>query len=139
MDRFQFAFDARFRGFLRLAGIHPNNSEVVVGDGEFRARFGPMSARTPISNITETSITGDYRWWKAIGIRASLKDGGATFGSNTDRGVCVRFDDPVPILFGSLRPHPGLTVTVDDPEGLVAAIESRRTRDATGGGQDDSD
>lgn len=125
MDRFRFAFDDRFKGFLRLGGIHPHNSEVVVSDEELRVRFGPMRARTPLTNVEGTSISRGYRWWKAIGPRASMADWGATFGTNTDAGVCIRFKRPVPILFGNLRRHPGLTVTVEDPEGLRAAIEER--------------
>ncbi|WP_060711281.1 hypothetical protein [Pseudonocardia sp. HH130629-09] len=68
---------------------------------------------------------------KALGARLSLADRGVTFGSATERGVCIRFHRPVPALdpFGTLR-HPGITVTIADPERLVAAVEryAERTR-----------
>lgn len=128
MQRFGFAFDDRFRGFLRVVGVHEQNSDVVVGDGQFRARLGPMRMRTTLENISDTTVTRGYHWWKAIGPRVSVKDWGATFGTNTDAGLCVRFHDPVPILLGRARPHPGLTVTVADPDGLAAAILEERDR-----------
>ena len=128
MQRFPFSFDPKFRGFLRLAGIHPGNSEVVVSEDTFRARFGRFRVTTPMDNVTDASVTGDYHWWKAIGVRYSFSDGGATFGSNNDAGVCVRFRKPVPVYTRLLR-HPGLTVTVEDPEGVVAAIDKYRGAD----------
>ncbi len=69
---------------------------------------------------------------KSVGVRLSMVDRGITFGTNGDRGVCIRFHRPVPAAdpFGLLR-HPATTVTVADPEGLVAAV-TRRTGDRGG-------
>ena len=46
-----------------------------------------------------------------------------TFGSSTRQGVCLKFHEPIKAYIPGMRPHPGLTVTVTDPDGLVAALE----------------
>jgi hypothetical protein len=53
----------------------------------------------------------------------SLVDRGLTFASNRDRGVCIRFVEPVRgvDVLGVVR-HPGLTVTVEDVDGLIEAL-----------------
>ena len=51
----------------------------------------------------------------------SFADDGLTFGTNPDRGVCVHFRQRIPRVLG-FRPHSALTVTVEDCDGLVAAI-----------------
>ena len=126
IDTFEFAFAPRFTGLLRLIGITPETTLVTVTDDEFRVRFGGWTLSTPIANCTGTCLTEDYRWFKAIGARGSFKDKGVTFGTSTDRGVCVLFAEPVTALVpGNLMKHPGCTVTVGDCEGLVAALERR--------------
>jgi hypothetical protein len=131
VQRFEFAFEDRYRSFLRLIGVHPGNTEVVLtDDGRFVAQYGRMRVVTPRSNIAGTQITGPYRGWKAIGARASFADRGATFGTTTERGLCVRFHQPVRALFGSVVRHPGLTVTVRDCEALQAALEADAGLDA---------
>lgn len=127
MERFAFDFDPRFAPFLRAFGIRPDTAEVLLTDDDrFDARFGSFRLVTPIENIAGTERSGDYHWYKAIGARGSFADRGATFGTNTRAGLCVRFVEPVPALFGRRIPHPGLTVTVEDPAALEAAIEARR-------------
>jgi hypothetical protein len=122
---FEFEFDPRFRRLLALLGIRPSNSEVVLTDSTFSARFGRLRARTPVSNLKDVRITRDYRWFKAIGPRGSAADRGATFGTNTRAGVCVCFHQPITALPGNRQGHPALTVTVADPERLAAAIQRR--------------
>ncbi len=126
-ERFRFAFDDRFRLPLAAAGITPATSFVTLtADDRLVARFGPWTCETPISNVTCVERTGPYRWWRAIGTRLSFKDGGATFGSTTAGGVCLCFAEPVRALdaLGAFR-HRGLTVTVEDLDGFVAAVERR--------------
>jgi hypothetical protein len=68
-------------------------------------------------------VTTGYRWWTAVGARLSFVDDGLTFGTNATRGVCVHFHDKVPSRLRRSG-HSALTVTVADPEGLVAALDA---------------
>jgi hypothetical protein len=127
-ERFRFAFDERFRLALAAAGITPSTAFVTLtADDRLVARFGPWTCETPLANVTDAQRTGPYRWWRAIGPRLSFADGGATFGSTEAGGVCLSFAQPVRALdaLGMFR-HRGLTVTVADPDALVAAVEARR-------------
>ena len=130
-QRFAFAFDPRFRRVLAVLGVRPSTSWVVIDDDHFEARFGRWRVRTPVTNLSDVTITRNYQAIKAIGPRGSFADRGVTFGSSTRGGVCVCFHDPVTALAGRLVRHPGLTVTVDDLEGLADAVRSRI--DAVGG------
>ena len=126
-ERFRFAFDDRFRLPLAAMGVTPATAFVTLtANDRFVARFGPWTCETPLSNVTCVERTGPYRWWRAIGARLSFKDAGATFGSTTAGGVCLCFAEPVRALdaLGLLR-HPGLTVTVADLDGFVAAVDRR--------------
>jgi hypothetical protein len=126
VETFEFAFAERYRSMLRLIGVTPNTALVTVSDEELRVRFGRWRLSTSIDNVEGLERSGDYRWFKAIGARGSFADKGVTFGTNTDVGVCVRFHDPVSALLpGDVMAHPGMTVTVADPDGFAAAVESR--------------
>lgn len=112
----------------RVAVMSKDLAYVEVGDDDFVARFGPWIVRTPLTNVVSASVSGPYRWWRVVGpARLSFADRGLTFATNTRRGVCITFGEPVSgIEFtGSLR-HPGLTVTVDDVDGLVQALDARQ-------------
>jgi hypothetical protein len=122
--RFGFAFEPRMTPFAFALGATPLTSWVEVADGELRVRFGPWTARTSVANVTGAQVTGPYNFVKVVGPpRLSRKDSGATFATSTRRGVCITFREPIPaaVPFGLLK-HEGLTVTVDDPDGLVAAL-----------------
>lgn len=122
MRTFDFEFHPRYRYLLRPLGVHAGNSFVAITDDEeFHAKFGRWEIKTPLTNITGFERSGDYKWWKAIGIRGSLADHGLTFGSTTRHGVCVKFAEKIPALVAGPS-HPGLTVTVADPDALVAAL-----------------
>ena len=118
-------FDPPWRTLLGVAGIRPATSGVVLDDDGFHARFGRLRVDTPWSNVAGSCRMGPFRWYRAIGPRLSLADRGATFGSSVDGGVCVTFHRPVAGLFGSRRVHPGLTVTVEDPDALHAAMTAQ--------------
>ncbi|MFI6290396.1 hypothetical protein ACIBEJ_02360 [Nonomuraea sp. NPDC050790] len=123
-DRFDFAFDDRYRWPLWLLGIRPGNCAVMVTERGVRARFGPWELVTDLPNLAGAELSGPYAAIKAIGPRISLADRGLTFGTNTRQGVCLRFHHPVnggePI--GLMR-HPGLTVTVADPAALIRRLQ----------------
>jgi hypothetical protein len=120
---FPFRFDPRFTLMLRLGGITPATSVVEINDEAFEARFGRWAVETPTANLARFEVTGDYRWYRAIGVRSSLADRGLTFGSNARAGVCVCFHQPVssngPLLF---TVHTAVTVTVADVDGFAGAL-----------------
>jgi hypothetical protein len=120
---FAYAVDKRLAPFWLPFGLRPRKDGVTITeDGTFRATFGLLSVRTPLTNIDEAHVTRNYRWWTAAGARGSWVDDGLTFGTNSKAGVCVHFRDPVPSL---LRPkgHSALTVTVADVDGLVDRLQ----------------
>ncbi|GLZ38009.1 hypothetical protein [Actinokineospora sp. NBRC 105648] len=120
---FRFAFDGRFRVPLGLVGVTPSTAWVRVADGGLQVRFGPWALATPLGNIAGTEVTGPFSVWRGIGTRLSLADRGLTFSTNVNAGLCVRFREPVPGLepTGLLR-HPGVTLTVADPDALARAL-----------------
>lgn len=121
MTTFAFDFDPTWTWLVRLTtGATPDNSHVAVGDDRLVVDFGWLGIDTPLDNVRDVRITRDYRWFKAIGARGSLADRGATFGTTTRGGVCVCFHEPVRAL--PLFDNPGLTVTVEDLDGLADAL-----------------
>lgn len=126
-DTFRFRFDPLAMPVLVPLGVFPHNSSVTLTDDDrFVAKFGRWQVDTPLSNIDCVKVTGPYRRYKAIGLRGSRVDHGITFGTTAAGGVCVTFIEPIPRLIRGMKAHPGLTVTVVDPDGLAAAIEDRR-------------
>jgi hypothetical protein len=120
--RFDFEIDPRFAVPLTLIGVRPKTAWVDVDPHEIEVRFGLHRVRTRRTNIAHVCLSGPYRWWKAIGVRLSLADKGATFGSATEAGICLTFHSPVGILPGGRLRCPSLTVTVADPVGLQRAL-----------------
>lgn len=121
MTRFDFAFAQAYRRLARGFLVTPDTAWVEVSDEAFEARFGPWRVRTPLTNITDASVTGPYAFWKTAGpARLAITDRGLTFATNGERGTLILFKTPVRGLdaFGILR-HPELTVTVADVDGLA--------------------
>ena len=105
---------------LRLFGVHgAEDAWVDLGEDTLTARFGWFGATTPITNIASWRIEGPWLWITAIGVRRSIRNGDVTFGGSPHGGVRIDFREPV--QFGPFRP-PALYVTVDDLEGLAAAL-----------------
>jgi hypothetical protein len=125
-EQFAFDFDGRFRRPLSLVGVRAETAGVEVTDADVTVRFGPWRCTTRIDNVREVCITRDYEAYRAIGPRLSFKDRGVTFGTNTHMGVCLLLRTPVRGLdpLGLLR-HPGITVTVRDPERFAATLRER--------------
>ena len=106
----------------RCFGVRAADAHADVDGERFVARFGRWMCSTPVTNVATAQVTGPYRWWKVVGPpRMSLVDRGLTFATTAAGGVCLTFREPVAVLVPFLR-HPGLTVTVADPEGLLAAL-----------------
>ncbi|MFY9809613.1 MAG: hypothetical protein WAK86_20475 [Pseudonocardiaceae bacterium] len=127
-------FSFRFTAPYRLAGlpfgITPTTATVRVADGELAVRFGPWRVRTPLANVASTTITGPFGFLKTAGpAHLSFADRGLTMATNSIRGVCITFREPVPGIepTGLLR-HPALTVTVADCQGLAAVAAGRSRR-----------
>ena len=121
---FRYAVDSKLAPFWLPFGVRPSRDGVTISDdGRFLATFGFLRVETPLDNVDGAHITTGYRWWTAAGARLSMVDDGLTFGTNAHAGVCVHFAVKVPSRLRRSG-HSALTVTVADPEGLVAALTS---------------
>lgn len=137
-DRFAFEFDPAYRIAALPFAITPDRAHVEVDQEQLDVRFGFWRVRTPLTNVVDTEISGPFRWFKTMGpAHLSLADRGLTCATNGQRGICIRFAVPVRGMdpLGLLR-HPGLTVTVADPEGLARALEAGSAASQTTGTAD---
>lgn len=121
---FPYEFDWRAKPLLRTLGVRADRDGVRLTDDRLIASFGPLNASVELERIDTASVTGPYLAIKAIGPRLSAADHGLTFGTTAKAGVCIAFKEAIPPVFGPWC-HPGMTVTVADPAGLVAAIGAR--------------
>ena len=124
---FDFSFDALHRAFGLPLGITPRTASVEVDGDRVLARFGLWRLSTSLDNVEGTEVSGPYSPFKTIGpAHLSVADRGLTFATNSRRGLCIRFREPVAGIepTGRLR-HPGLTVTVADVDGLATALAAR--------------
>src|SRR4051795_6576495 len=124
MTTFSFRFDPAYRAAALPFGVMPATSSVTVDGGVLTVRFGLSRLRTPLANIVGTEVTGPYSFAKTAGpAHLSFSDRGVTFATNGERGLCMRVREPVRALDPTGRLlHPGATVTVDDVDGLAAAL-----------------
>ena len=123
--RFEFLFVPSYRLAALPFFVMPATSGVVVSCEMLTVRFGPWKVRTALSNVASAQMVGPFGFLKSAGpARLSFADRGLSFATNPDRGVCIRFGNPVAGIepTGIVR-HPGLTVTVADPEGLCTALQ----------------
>ena len=120
--RFPVRLGQRSRPLLRLLfGVRADNAYVDLDD-DLDARFGRFRVRTPVANVASWRIEGPWRWITAIGVRRSVRHGDLTFGGNHAGGVRIDFRERV-----RMSPFwiPALYVTVDDLDGLAAALATR--------------
>ena len=128
---FPYAVDKRYVALWAPFGLRPSKHGVTLtDDGRFVATFGFFRLETTIDNIDDAHITRGYRWWTAVGARASFVDDGLTFGTNHDAGVCVHFREKVPSALSRKKGHSALTVTVADLEGLERALRGGEPSDS---------
>ena len=122
-QRFPIRIGARSRPLLRLFGVGgPQDAWVGLDDGGLEARFGWFRALTPLSNIARWRIEGPWRWITAVGVRRSIRHGDITFGGSPHGGVRLDFVERVRVARFKV---PALYVTVDDLDGLAAALRQR--------------
>ncbi len=125
---FRFDFEGRYRLPAAVLGIRDGTASVTVSDDDrLDARFGRWSLTTDLANIVSVSVAGPYGYLKTVGpAHLSLSDRGLTFATNSRRGVCLCFAEPVSGIdpFGLIK-HPNLTVTVADCAGLAATVQRR--------------
>ncbi|MHB1430955.1 MAG: hypothetical protein ACYCVZ_02400 [Streptosporangiaceae bacterium] len=123
--QFEMAFERPFRLPLAALGVTPATAHVTVAADLLVACFGPWTCRTTPANVRAVCVTGPYRAYRAIGPRLSLADHGLTFGTTARRGVCLLFRESVPGIdpFGLIL-HPGLTLTVADPERFATTVRA---------------
>lgn len=108
---------------LRIFGVRPGERAMVTLRGDtLDARFGIAHAVIPLADITKWDISGPWNPITALGIRRSVRGGDLTFGGSAHGGVQVHFRVRPRILL--FRP-PSLFLTVDDLEGLGAALTAR--------------
>jgi hypothetical protein len=125
LGRFEFEFEPAFRLAALPFGVRPDRAGVEVRRDELDIHFGPWHVQIPRDDIVSVEVTGPYSPIKVIGPpHLSLRDRGLTLGTNHRRGVCIRLRRPIRGIdpLGLIR-HPGVTVTVADPDRLVALLE----------------
>jgi hypothetical protein len=127
---FPFAVAPRYALAARLFGIDADRAVVEVDQHRLTVRFGRWTLSTALANVAAATVTGPYDWWKVAGPpHLSFSDGGITFATTAAGGVCIVFHEPVPALLPvpALR-HGSATVTVAEPEALVAALAAGAAR-----------
>jgi len=107
---------------LLLFGVVPGNAWVQLLPGRVLARFGFFSAAIGLDDVERWTISGPYRWWRAIGLRGSPGRPELTFGGSTHGAVCLHLRRPVSIARRDVRE---LYLTVDDLEGFAAELSAR--------------
>lgn len=123
IERFPIRLGRRSRPLLRVFGVRGVANAFVELDGDdLDARFGWSHVRVPLDDIASWRIEGPWKWITAIGVRRSIRHGDVTFGGSPRGGVRLDFKGRVklgPFLI------PALYVTVEDLEGLAAALAAR--------------
>jgi len=126
LEEFRFRFDLVHRLAAAPFLVSPGAASVVIDRARraLVARFGPWTVETALANVEYATTTGPYHPLKTVGPpHVSLSDRGLTFATNDREGLCIRFRVPVRGIdpLGVVR-HPAITVTVDDVDGLRAAL-----------------
>ncbi len=124
---FPLAIDPSMRRWSRLFLIHPETCALIVDDERAVVVFGRWRLAVQLANIADVAVTGPYTWWKVAGPpRISFADRGATFATTAAAGICLELFEPVPAINPlPLLRHPGLTVTVADPERVAEFLRAR--------------
>jgi len=120
-QHFPYRFDKRWTPLFWVLGVSDDDGVEITDDGQLVATYGRFRVKTTLDNVEHTRVTGPHRWYTAVGLRLSFTDDGVTFGTNHYEGLWIKFVEKVPKVIG-FRDHSLLWVSVEDPEGLAAAI-----------------
>jgi hypothetical protein len=124
VEHFEFRFETVMQALALPFGVWPSNTWVEVDADEVHIAFGPWRMRFPRADVDDVTETGDYWLPKVAGPpHLSFADRGVTFATNRQRGLCIKLARPHKGIdpLGVLK-HPGVTVTVDDLDGLAHAL-----------------
>lgn len=134
-SRHDFVFAPSYRLPALALGITPRTAWVEVDEPdvavpELRVRFGLWRLRTPVANITSVHRSSDFAFLKTVGPpHLSFTDKGVTFATNGDAAVCVELRTPVKGIDPTGRiVHPGVTLTVADPDRLAEELAAHPAR-----------
>jgi hypothetical protein len=120
---FPIRIQPNLKPLLLFFGVHDDGrAKVRLAEGQFTATFGRFGATTPLANIERWDITGPYNSLRAFGVRRSIPQHDLSFGGSAHGGLRVHFREPVR---AARLMNTELYVTVDDLEGLAAALTAR--------------
>ncbi|MEN8704579.1 MAG: hypothetical protein ABF306_00440 [Nocardioides marinisabuli] len=135
VTRHEFAFAPTYRLPALALGITPRTAWVELDDPEaaaqeLRVRFGLWRLRTPVANITGVQRSGGFAYLKTVGPpHLSFSDKGVTFATNGEAAVCLELGTPVKGIDPTGRiVHPGVTLTVADPDRLAQELTAHPAR-----------
>lgn len=117
------AIEPRWGALLRIWGVTPRRAFLRLDGDRLEARYGWWAIRTTLDNVEGWTLTGPYRWWRAIGLRSSWPFRDFAFDTNARQGICLRFRARV--RFGGIFRVATLTVTVAEPDALAAVLTAR--------------
>jgi hypothetical protein len=121
-ERFAFRFEPLMVPFAAFATVIPGRAFVDLDGDEVHIGFGVWHMSFPRAEVTKVRETGGFWLPKVAGPpHVSFADGGITFATNRQRGTCIELARPQRGPYPVLR-HSGVTVTVEDPEALEAAL-----------------
>jgi len=127
-ETYPFRFSGLVGALARVFGVRSDRAHASLSnDGVLTVRYGRWVATTPVANVRRVDVTGPYATIKVAGPpHLSFADGGATFATNRDEGVCIAFHEPVSALLPfRLLAHPSLTFTVDQPEQFAIRLREQ--------------
>lgn len=128
--RFPMSISGVMRLPFRLFGVRPESAYLELDDDGLQAHFGRIHERIPLDAITGVTPR-DWPFYNGLGNKFGPDRGVAWVGSF---GGVVRIDfaAPRPIaVWGPLRAERAqcLIISLEDPEGFIAAVERARSID----------
>lgn len=123
--RFQIRVSGAWRGVLAVLGMRPSSCFVDLDPerGTIHVKGGIWFDETlPIAEIAAVSPS-TWPWYGGLGVKLGPGDAVSVVGS-TEGVVAIRFRSPQPMraVFSVRRPE--LRVSLEDPEGFMAAVRA---------------